>query len=346
VTRPRIKDVAASAGVSASTVSVVLNGVPSARVSIETRRRVLTAADNLGYATSAISRSLRIRRTRSVGLVTDVIASSSTSGRLIQGAQKAADRAGHLLIMANVNADSQLEPRALTGLYAQQVDGIIYATRCHRVVELPAMLDVHRLVLLNCRSAAGTVPYAVPDEYGGALLATRELIGRGHRRIAFVTEGASTPAAADRQAGYCAALKAVRLPARRARVVADTPDAAGGYRAGLRLLTGHPRPTAVFCFNDRVAMGVYQAVHERGLRIPDDVSVVGFEDQPLLADALHPRLTAVTLPQQAMGEWAVRAMLDLIDGRHGDGATGPQRAYRYVVQPCLLVRRESVGPPR
>jgi LacI family transcriptional regulator len=348
VSRPRIKDVAASAGVSVSTVSLVLNDVPGARVSKETRDRVLRTARRMGYATNAIARSLRTRRTRTLGFVSDVIATTPYAGRLIQGAQDAAARAGHLLFLVNTGGASDLESRALTTLGAQQVDGIIYATMYHRVVDLATALDPARLVLLDARPATGSVPFVVPDEHGGALAATSELIRHGHRRIGFVTDHLAVPAAVGRMAGYRAALADAGLPFRPELVVAEDSDTAGGYRAVCRLLEGPDRPTAVFCFNDRMAMGAYLAAHQNALRVADDLSIVGFDDQELIAAALMPGLTTVALPHYAMGEWAVQTLLAILAGEptgRPDGGGGSPTIHRHVVMPCPLVRRRSVGPP-
>jgi LacI family transcriptional regulator len=348
--RPRIKDVAAAAGVSAATVSLVLNDVPGIRVGAETRQRVIDAAGRLGYATNAIARSLRTQRTRTVGLISDVIATTPYAGRMIQGAQESAWAAGHLLFLVNTGGDAELEARAIDALRAHLVDGIVYATMYHRIVEVPAALEVGKVVLLDAQPAKGPIPFVVPDEVGGAVTAVTELTRHGHRRIGFVTDRKDVPAAVGRLAGYRTALRAAGVAFDADLVVTEDTDTAGGYRAVARLLDRRDRPTAVFCFNDRMAMGAYRAAQQRDLRVPADLSIVGFDDQELIAAALSPGLTTVALPHHAMGEWAVRKLLAAVDG--GDASSTGNGAGResataedHVLMPCPLVRRESVGPP-
>jgi LacI family transcriptional regulator len=330
MSRPRIKDVAARAGVAASTVSGVLNGVAGVRVSTRTRQRILAAAEELGYASNAIARSLRTRRTQTIGFVGDVIATTPYAGRLIQGAQDAAWRAGSLLLLVSTGGDAELEERAIDELIQRQVDGLIYATMFHRVVTVPAALERVSSVLLDARPEDGTAsPYVVPDEEGGARAAVVELRKAGHRRIGYATEMLPLPATIGRRKGFEQAMGELFDPH---LVVPAGGDSAGGHEAAGRLLDLADPPTAIFCWNDRMALGAYRAAAERGLRIPDDVSIVGFDDQELIAAELVPALTTVALPHHAMGEWAVNRLLGVV------GEPSHHMA-------CPLVRRDSVGPP-
>ncbi|MFG6199671.1 LacI family DNA-binding transcriptional regulator, partial [Nonomuraea sp. JJY05] len=336
--KPRIKDVAARAGVGVSTVSVVLNNVEGARVSPETRERILAAARDLGYTSNPIARSLRTRRTQTIGFVSDDIATTPFAGRMIQGAQDAAWRAGYLLFLVNTGGEHALERRAVRALLDRRVDGVIYATMYHRDVEIPEMLGDVSTVVLDARPTGGSMPYVVPDERGGAAAAVGELLRAGHRRIGFATESLEVPAASGRLAGYHETLAAAGVPATPELVVAEHGDTAGGYRAARRLLDLDERPTAIFCYNDRMAMGCYRAAAENSLRIPHDLSVVGYDDQDLIAPELSPALTTVALPHYEMGTWAVRRLLELIQDGLGQREQGH-------LMPCPLVRRDSVGPP-
>jgi LacI family transcriptional regulator len=286
------------------------------------------------------ARSLRTRQTYTVGLVSDEIATTPYAGRLIQGAQDAAWRRGVLLLLLTTGGDAAHEREAISTLLHRRVDGIVYATMYHRVVEAPAVRAGTPLVLLDARPAAGRVPCVVPDERAGAATAVAELIGRGHRRIGFVQNHDDVPASHERLDGYRRTLEAHGIAYDGALVAADEPSAAGGRRALSRLLELTSPPTAVFCFNDRMAMGVYQLAHARGRRVPKDLSVVGFDDQADIADALWPGLTTVALPHYDMGAWAVHALLE--PPRPG-GVTATAVEMR---MPCPLIRRESVaGPP-
>jgi LacI family transcriptional regulator len=339
-TRPTIRDVASHAGVSPSTVSVILNAVEGARVADDTRRRVTEAARQLGYAADPAARALRTQRTHTIGFVSDVIATTPFAGRLIQGAQDAAWRQGMLMLLVNTGGDAEHEREALRTLVHRRVDGIVYATMYHRVVEVPRLRAGLPLVLLDARPAEpGAVPCVVPDEEGGAAAALEELLRHGHRRIGFVQDREGPPAAGERLRGYRDTLAAHGIAFDPALVAAGHPGAQGGRAALPRLLDLPDPPSAVFCFNDRMAMGAYQAAAARGLRIPDDLSVVGFDDQPEIADALRPGLTTIALPHHEMGEWAVQALLGRPPPAGGDQA-GEKR------MPCPLIRRESVAPAR
>jgi LacI family transcriptional regulator len=172
------------------------------------------------------------------------------------------------------------------------------------------------------------------------MTAVKELTDHGHRRIGFVTNISDIPASRLRLDGFRAGLRAARRTFLKALVVEDISEAVGGFRATSELL-GRPagtRPTAIFCFNDRMAMGAYQAAAEHRLRIPEDLSIVGFDNQELIAPSLRPGLTTVALPHYEMGRWAVNTLLRSIDA---DG----KEPSRSEALPCPLVRRASVGPP-
>ena len=344
--RPKIKDVAALADVAASTVSAVLNDPESPRASPETRARILEAARSLGYVPNEIARGLRTQRSMMIGLVSDVIATTPYAGQLIQGAQDAAWAAGYLLLLVNTGGDDELEAAAIAALRQQQVAGVLYATMYHRVVTPPASLAGVPLVMLDARAAADEVPSVIPDERAGARTAVDALAEQGHRRIAFVLDAGESPAGEGRLDGYRSALADRGLPADPRWVVRAASDSDGGHEAGLQLFDLSPdeRPTAVFAFNDQMAVGVYRAAADRGLRIPDDLSVIGFDDLYVVARELTPGLTSVALPHYDMGVAAAQIVLESIaaGSRPPGGAPGAGRVVRVA---CPLVERGSVGPP-
>ncbi|MCZ2817221.1 LacI family DNA-binding transcriptional regulator [Modestobacter sp. VKM Ac-2984] len=337
--RPRIKDVAALAGVAPSTVSAVLNDEGSPRASVATRERVHEAARSLGYVPNGIARGLRTRRSMTLALISDVIATTPYAGQLIQGAQDAAWRAGYLLVLVNTGGNTELEEHAIRALRQQQVDGALYATMYHRVVSVPQGLDGLPVVVLDARPETDGFPCVVPDEEAGARTAVQELARHGHRRIAFVLDERDGPAALGRLRGYRAELARQGLPDDPGRVVRAASDSAGGRRAALELLDQAQPPTAIFAFNDQMAVGVYHAASDRGLRIPEDLSVVGFDDLYVIGRELSPGLTTVALPHYAMGEAATQLLLAQVEG-----AERPPAVARLV--DCPLIRRGSVGPAR
>ncbi len=339
--RVRISDVAAAAGVSVTTVSLVLNDAPS-RISEETRERVRAAARDVGYTPSALARGLRQQRTHTVGIISDQIATTPFAGRMLAGAQDVARDNGELVILVDTGGDRRVEQAAIRALGAQQVDATIYAAMWHQIVDVPENLPADA-VFLDCRPASsdGRHRSVVPDDRAGGVAAARELVAAGHRRIGFVDTlpGPDRPIAADlRLDGYREVLAQAGIAIDPAWHVHGETSAQGG-RAAVEQLLDLPedrRPTAVFCFNDRMAAGAYTAAHRRGLRIPDDLSIIGYDDQQLIAAELDPPLTTVALPHYDMGRWAMEVALG-IRAVEGQDATHQME--------CPVIRRDSVGPP-
>ncbi|HEY5114415.1 MAG TPA: LacI family DNA-binding transcriptional regulator [Nakamurella sp.] len=337
-TRVTIREVAARAGFSITTVSHVLNEVPGKRIPDSTRMLVKAVADDLGYRPNRLAQGLRLQRSDTIGFISDWIATSPHAGQTIVGAQQAASEYGSLLLLMNSGTDADLETREIRALLDRQVDGIIYAAEYHRLVTPPALLHDTHAVLLDARATGSDWAYAVPDEVGGALTAVGALLEQGHRNIGHLSNVDDIPATAGRLDGYRTGLSRAGIAPHDDLVVAEESDATGGYRAAMALLDRPNRPTALFCFNDRMAMGAYQAATALGLAIPQDLSIVGFDDQEIISAGLRPGLTTVALPHREMGQWAVHTLMRLIksDGRE---------AVEPVVLPCPLVRRASVGSP-
>lgn len=334
-----IKDVAAAAGVSVTTVSHVLNDVASARISPATRRKVRDAAARLGYGPDRLAQALRSRRTGILGLVGEDLATAPNAGRIIHGAQQAARARGYA-VMVTGTAPNSAEP-GITALLQRRVDGLLYAASDHRELALPAGPGRVPVVLVNAVAADGSVPAVVPDEHGGACAAVEELLRAGHTRIGFLTTTADVPAARRRLQGFHETLAAAGLPAGNdaAPIAAGTPDSAGGYAGARRMLQGGNPPSAVLCFSDRMAAGLYRAAAELALAIPRDLSVVGFGDEEPLAASLYPALTTVALPYQEMGALAVNRLVDVLEGTRSGSASPP------AALTCMVVARESVAAP-
>jgi LacI family transcriptional regulator len=337
VTRVRIVDVAEAAGVSRATVSMVLNGADP-HISEGTRLRVREAARELGYTPNAVARSLRTQQTRSVALISDTIATTPFAGQMIAGAQEAAREHGHLLMLVNTGGSADSEAQAIEEFYSHQVDRFIYASMFHRVVDVPSSLP-DSTVLLDCFSKDERYAAVIPDDRAGGASAVQMLLDAGHTRIAFIdTDDSSRPIAAMlRYEAYCEVLRTAGIePDPRWHV--HTPVSAGGGRAAISQLLDlpdHIRPTGYFCYNDRIAAGVFTGVHLRGLVIPRDLSVVGYDDQELIAADVDPPLSTVALPHYAMGRWAMEVVLGVRDPGH-------ERIHR---EKCPVIRRASVGPP-
>lgn len=331
---PTITDVARLAEVSITTVSFVLNDAADRSIPEETRRRVRRAAEQLGYRPNAAAQHLRTRRSHTIGLITDEVASSPFAGDIIRGAQDAAWAHQKVLIIVNTDRNDAIRDSAVETMLERRVEGLIFAAMSHQSVATPVISRQAPVVLLNCFASDHSLSSVVPDEEGGGRVATDVLAGGGHRRIGFINLG-PCPAAAGRLAGYLASLRRHGLVVDDALVrVTDDRVPGRGYQRTRELLDLDDPPTALFCGNDRTAMEAYDAIKERGLRIPADVAVVGFDNQEIIADHLRPRLSTVALPHYEMGRWAIEYLIET-----ADQPEAPPRQHR---MPCPYVERESV----
>lgn len=333
--RPRrvtLRDVAQRAGVSATTASFVLAGREDMRISDAARLRVRRAAADLRYRPNLTARSLRTKVTRTVALVSDTIAGGPYGGAMVRGALSAALEEGHLLFVTETGGDPELEARLAEDLLARQVDGFVYASTATRLVTLPAALAGHPTVLLNCLTGDGALPAVLPDERAAGRDAARVLLERGHRD-GIVVLGETPPAvyaARERLAGIEEALAAAGTAISGVLECSWWPQPA--HDALGHALAHEPAPQALICLNDRVAFGAYQAAYEAGLRIPDRLSIVSFDDSDL-AGWLRPDLTSIALPHYELGRRAVRLLL------------AADRGTRTILVPMPVRERDSVGCP-
>ena len=330
--RVTLRDVSRLAGVSTTTVSHVINNKVGARIGEDARRRVREAVEELGYRPNATAANLVRGQSSFIGLVADSIATTPFAGQIIRGAQDEAWRLGYTLLIANTEDNADAEAEALGMMLAHQVQGILFSTWYHREVVLPAGLSEVDHVLVNCYAAEG-VRAVVPDEVGGGRAATELLLAQGPRRLAFLNTTTPSPARRGRIAGHLEAMASAGIPVDPALVIDTAPDQEGGFVAGQRL--ADLGVTGVCCHNDRVAMGVYDALRERGLAVPHDVSVVGFDNQEVIAAHLRPPLSTVALPHYELGVHGVRVLM----GVEEYPSAGPLRV------PCPPVVRASVAAP-
>jgi len=341
--RVTMTDIARAAGCSQATVSFVLNNTPGIKLSQQTRERVVAAARSLGYRlpvfNAAFQRSPPLTVLDGViGFVVDQLATSPEAVVAIEGVRQASWNAGNVVLVAQTLSDAVMEPRAMAALTAQHISALVYMTIFTReIVAPPHLYDLDiPVVLLNCHTADYAFPAVVPSEIAGGQNSTRHLIQHGHRRIATITGEPWMQAAQDRLKGYRRALATADIPFDADLVVEGDWSASAGYAATTRLLALKDPPTAIFCQNDRTAIGCYEALKEAGLHIPQDMSVIGYDDEEI-ARHLFPPLTTSVLPHMAMGQWAVEQFETPVlpgNGRHP-----------ITKLECSLVERESVAPP-
>jgi LacI family transcriptional regulator len=326
-----MRDVAEAAGVSIATVSLVVNEKKNARIGDEARKRVRDAISELGYRPNALAKNLVSGHSKFIGLVADAIATTPFAGQIIHGAQDEAWKHGYVLLVANTDGNVDAEREAIGMMLEHKVRGILYSTWFHRAAEVPDALRETDFVLVDCFSPANDAPAVVPDEVQGGRAATQLLLDSGHRRVAIINTTTPSPAHEGRLLGYREALDAAGIPFDPALVFDADPDQEGGYDTVEALLASSA--TAVFCHNDRVAMGLYDGLRRRGLSIPEDMAVVGFDNQEVIAAHLRPPLTTVALPHYELGAQGVRLLLGLREHRPDE----------LVTVACPPVQRGSIG---
>lgn len=333
---------AEAAGVSSATVSLVLNGRSDGRVSADLVSRVEAAAARLNYRPNLIARSLRTQVSKTIGIISNDVATTPFAGAMLSGAQEVAWRNGWLLLLVNSNGEAAMEEAAIRSLVQRNVDGFIYTTMFHQEVKTPDYLKKQKVVLLDCVDANNEHESVVPNEYQGAKDAVQYLVDQGHTKIAFIGTKENTIAGRERLKAFKDVLKANKIELNPEYVVeVASANSIDGYTGARELLTTNVRPTAIFCYTDRIAMGAYEAIAEAKLSVPQDISVVGFDNQLNIADALRPPLTTVQLPHFEMGAWAATRLLEAIDPQNSE----PLGQHGQVIA-CPLVIRDSVAPPR
>lgn len=333
-----MRDVAALAGVSQSTVSFVVNGRSDMRIADDTRDRVQAAVRELGFRPNFTARAFRTGRTHTIGMMTDQIASSPFAGRIALGAQEAAWRRGSVLLMINSGKERIFDPAAVESLLDRNVDGLIFATLSPERIDIPVTRELVPTVLLNCYAApAEHKPAILPREVHGGYLAARTVLDAGHRAIVYLAGDYPSWATRLRVRGFKLALREANVPFSEKMVVYGAYDPQFGFEGLRAVMKRRSRPTAILCANDRVALGAFFAAHELGIEIPTDLSVVGYDDQEDLADGVHPGLTTVSLPHFDMGFAAV----DAITAARG----GTSLAARQWFEGSLIERESVTAPP-
>ncbi len=337
-----LADVARAADVSVTTASLVLRVPNPHNIGAETQQRVRSAARTLGYVRNQAATELRSRTNSTLGFIADGIAEGPFAGEMIRGAQDAAWHRGFLLMIVETGHDRDLVREAVTRFAERRVRRIIYAPYAHRQVDLPSALADAGPVLANAFDAERRFGSVVPDEFGGGLQAAQTLLAVRRAPVGLINIEANDVAAVGRLRGYQAGLEEAGLPFDESLVIhtgtsaSRIPGQGGGnavdgYKAARVLFRRHPHLSLLFCATDRMAMGAYDYLKETGRRIPQDVAVVGFDNQWLIAAQVRPPLTTIALPHYEMGRHAVELALGQANGED------PQ----HKILPCRLITRKS-----
>lgn len=331
-----LKELSQLAGVHPSTVARVLQNDPRQRVSDELRARIVKLAQEYQYRPNSVARSLRTKRSAVLGaLIPDI--SNPFFGAILRGMEDAAAEREYSIILANTDDLPAREANGLAMLRDRQVDGLLLATARRRDAAVER-LAAERLpfILVNRHTDPITSNAVVPDDYGGATAALDHLFGLGHQRVAHIAGSDEVSTGALRRQAYLDAHARRGLPVDPALLVRGSFREEGGYQAMRELLALADPPTAVFAVNDLAALGALHAIADAGLRVPDDMSVVGFNDL-FNTTYITPRLSTMQVPEREMGARAVKRLLAMIlDGVWPDSP---------VLLPLTLVERESSGPP-
>src|SRR5215204_6521566 len=332
-----LRDVARVAGVHPATVSRALNEETRALVNEDTARRVLKAAEKLGYQPNPIARGLKTNRSYTIGvLVPDL--TNPLFPPILRGIEDGLETAGYTPLIANTDNDPERELLDSQAMRARQVDGIVAATarRDHRLHD--ALLEAGiELVLVNRRQAELPVSSATADDRLGMRLAVEHLIALGHTRIAHLAGPLDYSTGLDRHESFHASMRAAGLePDPSLVLVAEAFTESEGARLCGELMADGRQFTAIAAANDLLALGCYDVFAERGVRCPEEVSVVGFNDMPFAA-RFSPPLTTIHIPHYEIGQGAAELMLE----RLHDADLAPREIR---LEPSLVVRESTASP--
>lgn len=337
VQNPTLRDVAEAAGVHAATASRALNPETRRLVNADTARRVVKAAETLGYQPNPIARSLKTAKSRTIGLVLPDL-TNPLFPPIVRGVDDVLGPVGYSALIVNTDNDAAREEALVASLRSRHVEGLIVATAR---LDHPLLRELHeqgvRMVLVNRRVEGLEVPCITPDDAAGIVLAVKHLAGLGHRRIAHLAGPQSTSTGVVRANAFRTAVREHGLADDPALVV----DCAywsedEGARALRDLLDSGTDFTAIVAGNDLIALGCYDVFAERGISCPEDMSVVGFNDMPFL-DKLRPPLTTVSVPSHQIGVEAARMLLESFEEA--------DRPPRSVLLPLSLAVRGSTARP-
>lgn len=328
-----MKDIARLAQVSTSTVSHVING--SRFVSDEIREKVMRIVAELNYTPSAVARSLKVRETKTIGLLVTAT-NNPFFAEVMAGVEQDCQQHQYNLIIAATGGDAKRLQQNLQTLMHKQVDGLLLMcgdSRFQADIELAISLP---LVVMDWWFTELNADKILENSALGGYLATKALIDAGHRKIGIITGNLKKSVAQNRLQGYKNALSEAKIALNPHWIVESHFDFEGGALGIQSLLTQSSRPTAVFCCSDTIAVGAYQAIQQQGLRIPQDLSIMGYDDIEL-ARYLSPPLSTICQPKAELGKLAVEALLQRIKN--------PNENYRTLVLEPTCILRGSISTP-
>ena len=333
-----MKDVATAAGVHYSTVSRALNPATRDLVKPQIAARILQTARELGYRTNSLASSLRTKRSRVVGVVVPDIA-SLLFPPILEGIEHALLKEGYMTIVGNSANDPERHRRVLTGMMERQVDGLILASATLND-PIPDEWFENRapIVLMNRTDESGRAPAVVNDDMRGIGLAVRHLVDLGHKRIVHIAGPDFLSTGAVRQRAFKLACSELSVPVNRHSIIEATSfTREAGKIACLEALAKNPAVTGLVAANDLIALGCYDALAEKGLSCPEDISITGYNDSPFV-DLVRPPLTSVRVDQREMGLEAARILLARMAGHHA--------VADILLRPEFVARKSTAVPKK
>lgn len=333
--RVTIKDVAKEAHVNPSIVSRVINEDSTLSIREETKERVWKAVDKMGYRPNIMARSLRTKRSNLIAVVVSKFIDPYFAA-ILEGATRAADENGYIIVVFSTEEDRKKGSACIRSIYEYGVDGAILASS---YVEEKTMQDVKfssiPMVLLRRKSIDFGTMGILSDELYGTSLAMDHLIGLGHTKIAHIAGMLYSRSGLKRLEGYRKALHENDIPYRAEYVQESDQTEKSGYDIMMKLLDLPDPPTSIFAFNDTVAFGAMNAIREKGLRIPEDISVIGY-DNTFLATQSYPKLTTVDGRMVEIGEMAVKMLIQAIETSDKDSDAAIEKDF--TIKPNLVLR--------
>jgi LacI family transcriptional regulator len=332
--RVTIVQVAKEAGVSLGTVSRVIND--DVHVADETRERVLAVAKELGYVANRQARGLKGRKTNTIGVLVPNLGSGYI-GEIMRGIDHELEINQLDLMLFTTQRMADKETKYVANMMQGMVDGLLFLIPRSPSDYIGTLSDRNfPFVLIDNQVADEPCPYVGATNWQGAYKATEYLIELGHKRIAFITGSMDLNSATDRLEGYKSALRTHHIPVNPDLIYEGDYTQPSGYAGATTLLELQEIPTAVFASNDALAMGAMDAVRNRGLRVPEDISVMGFDDVPQSA-MIRPALTTVRQPLEQMGRVATQMIIDILKN--------PEKETEQMRLPTELIVRDSAQPP-
>lgn len=325
-----MKDIARIAKVSTSTVSHVINN--TRYVSDEIREKIMKVVNELNYTPSAVARSLKVKETKTLGMLVTAT-SNPFFAEVVSGVEQYCNQHHYNLIISSIDGNEQRLQQNIQTLIQKQVDGLLlmYSDTRHAMVE---QLNLNLpIVVMDWWPTELNADKIYENSEFGAYLATKTLIEQGHKNIAIITGKLDKSLARNRLLGYQKALQDAHLPINPDWIIESHFDFEGGVEGMKKLLQITPHPTAVFACSDTIAVGVYQVAWQQGLRIPQDISVIGY-DNIMLAQYLTPPLTTIHQPKAELGKLAVETLLERIKS--------PNLEYKTTMLQPQLIWRASV----